>query len=185
MPRHASALFILFPRLTKGEKRGYHLFMAQEVLDFLDKLGIKYTLYTHPAVVSVEESKRVLHIQDARGYKSLFVKDKKSQRFFLVVLPNNKRADMRALARYVGAEKFEFASQSALSEYLNVARGSVSPFCFVSPHAKDVGLLLDKEIGGQGKVRFHPCDNTKTVALESGDFIKFLQAFDKKIIWVE
>ncbi len=159
--------------------------MAQEVLDFLDKLQIEYTLYKHPAAVSVEESKRIIHIPDARGYKSLFVKDKKSERFFLAVLPNAKRADMRALARYVGAEKFEFATETALKEYLHVARGSVSPFCFIYPSSKSVGLLLDREVSLQGKVRFHPCDNTMSAALESNQFLRFLQAVDKKIIWTE
>lgn len=159
--------------------------MTQKVLDFLDKLEIDYTLYTHPATVSVEESKRIINIPQARGYKSLFVKDKKSERYFLAVLPNNKRADMRALAHYVGAEKFEFAAQEALQKYLLVQRGSVSPFCFIFPSSQSVGLLLDKEAGLEGKVRFHPCDNTRSVALKSGDFLKFLNAVNKKIIWTE
>lgn len=158
--------------------------LMDNVLKFLDDNKVDFTLLRHPAVVSVEDSKHTLHL-GVMGWKSLFVKDKKSDRYFLAVLPADKRADMRALARYVNAEKFEFALPDKLLYYMGVSRGSVSPFCFLSPHSTSVTLLLDKQVYSCEKVRFHPCDNTATVIMKREDFFKCMALLNKKIIFVD
>ncbi|HPG91919.1 MAG TPA: YbaK/EbsC family protein [Clostridia bacterium] len=157
----------------------------QIVFDFLDKHKIAYKKYFHEATVSVEDSKRIIDIPDALGCKSLLVKDKKSDRYFLAVIPSDKRADMRGLAKYVGAEKFEFASAEKLLEFFDVTRGNVSPFCFLCPSSKSVGLLIDKKLTEVGQVRFHPCDNTATVSLTNQDFFVCMKILDKKAIITE
>jgi len=151
----------------------------QVVYDFLDEHKIPYKKYFHEATVSVEDSKKIINIPDALGCKSLFVKDKKSDRYFMAVIPSDKRADMRGLAHYVGAEKFEFATAEKLSEYLDVIRGNVSPFCFLHPSSVSVGLLIDKKLMEVPVVRFHPCDNTATVSLSSKDFFKCMEFLGK------
>ncbi|MEG1527947.1 MAG: YbaK/EbsC family protein [Clostridia bacterium] len=158
--------------------------MINAVLSFLDANNIKYELFRHPAVVSVEDSKNIVHIPDCCSYKSLLVKDKKSPRYFMIVLPFDKRADMRFLASYVCADKFEFASQDKLIEFLGVKRGSVSPFCFLNQSSVSVGLMLDRQILSANRVRFHPTDNTATVALTSSDFLTCVSLMNKEIIWV-
>lgn len=157
----------------------------QEVLDFLDKNGIDYSLHFHPKAVSVEDSLRLIHIPDCLGCKSLFVKDKKSDRYFLVVLPNDVRANMRFLAHYVDSEKFEFATEDKLMEYLGVVRGCVSPFCFVAHNCPDVSLLVHNSLLTQPRVRFHPNDNTASVVLSTQDFFKCMRIVGKKVIFVD
>lgn len=157
----------------------------QTVFDFLDKNKIEYKTYFHPATVSVEDSKKIIHIPNALGCKSLFVKDKKSDRYFMAVIPADKRADMRGLARYVGADKFEFAAAEKLVEYLGVIRGNVSPFCFLNAGSSEVGLLVDKELSKTPVLRFHPCDNTATVVLSSDDFFRCMNLLGKNAVIVE
>ncbi|MDD3831138.1 MAG: YbaK/EbsC family protein [Clostridia bacterium] len=159
--------------------------MRQLVLDFLHNHAIPYTIYTHQPVVSVEDSKRIIHIEGCSGYKSLFVKDKKSDNYYMVVLPADKRADMRALAHYVGCEKFEFGTADKMLTMLGVVRGNVSPFCFICPQSQSVKLLLDYSIRTTSYVRFHPCDNTATLVLEREQFIKCMSLLNKTIIYVE
>lgn len=164
----------------------YNLAMIQKVTNYLQQIGASYQLIRHPAVVTTEESRQIIHVQNCASCKSLYVKDKKSDNFYLVVLPFDKRAEMRKLASYVGCAKFEFATEEKLFADLGVHRGSVSPFAFLNENPqKPCPLLLDRQILTFPSVKFHPCDNTATVVMPTQDFLKFLQSIGKQTILVD
>lgn len=157
-----------------------------KVTEYLKSIGVSYELIRHPAVITTDESRLVIHVENCMSCKSLYVKDKKSDNFYLVVLPFDKRAEMRRLASYVGAAKFEFATEEKLLSDLGVHRGSVSPFAYLN---EDTGkysapLLIDEEVWNAERVKFHPCDNTATVVLSLADFKKFIASINKKTIIV-
>ncbi len=155
------------------------------VTQFLTDIGVPFELLRHAPVVTTEESRQVIHVEGCMSCKSLYVKDKKSDRYYLVVLPFDKRADMRGLASYVGCAKFEFATEDKLYEDLHVHRGSVSPFAFLNEHGEyRAPLLIDREVWTAPKVKFHPCDNTATVILSSDGLKKFLSEINKQVIVV-
>ena len=160
--------------------------MINKVTNYLDGLGIKYELLRHTAVVTTEESRLIIHVENCMSCKSLYVKDKKSDNYYMVVLPFDKRADMRGLAGYVGTAKFEFATEEKLFEDLNVHRGSVSPFSYLNEDTAkySAALLIDSEVWNSERVKFHPGDNTATVVLDTCDFKKFLHSIGKKTIVV-
>ena len=158
--------------------------MIQKVTNYLTSLGITYTLLRHPAVVTTEESRQIIHVPNCMSCKSLYVKDKKSTNYYLVVLPFDKRADMRKLAGYVGCAKFEFATEEKLFADLGVHRGSVSPFAFLNEVGNRIPLLIDVDVWNAQQVKFHPCDNTATVVLSLDDFKKFLTSLNKQTIVV-
>lgn len=160
--------------------------MINKVTGYLDKLGVSYRLLRHQAVITTEESRQIIHVDNCMSCKSLYVKDKKSDNYYLVVLPFDKRADMRGLASYVGCAKFEFAAEEKLLSDLGVHRGSVSPFAYLNENTDrySVPLLIDEEVWNADKVKFHPCDNTATVVLTLDDFKKFLASINKRVIVV-
>lgn len=159
--------------------------MIQKVTDYLKSLGVEYQLVRHPAVVTTEESRLVVHVDDCASCKSLYVKDKKSENYYMVVLPFDKRADMRGLASYVGCAKFEFATEEKLFADLGVHRGSVSPYAFLNEKPTySAKLLIDAEVWNSERVKFHPCDNTATVVVKTCDFKKFLESLRKETIVV-
>lgn len=155
------------------------------VTEYLQSIGVSFELIRHAAVVTTEESRQIVHVENCMSCKSLYVKDKKSENYYLVVLPFDKRADMRKLASYVGCAKFEFATEEKLLQDLGVHRGSVSPFAFLNEKADySAKLLLDVDVFNSEKVKFHPCDNTATVVLKTADFKRFLQSLNKETIVV-
>lgn len=160
--------------------------MINKVTGYLDKLGVSYRLLRHQAVITTEESRQIIHVDNCMSCKSLYVKDKKSDNYYLVVLPFDKRADMRGLASYVGCAKFEFAAEEKLLSDLGVHRGSVSPFAYLNENTDrySAPLLIDEEVWNADKVKFHPCDNTATVVLTLSDFKKFLASINKRVIVV-
>ena len=160
--------------------------MIKKVTDYLDSIGVRYQLLRHEAVVTTEESRAVVHVDDCASCKSLYVKDKKSDNYYMVVLPFDKRADMRGLAAYVGCAKFEFATEEKLFEDLQVHRGSVSPYAYLNEKPTySAKLLIDKEVWEAAKIKFHPCDNTATVVVSGADFKKFIDSIEKAVIIVE
>ena len=161
--------------------------LITKVTDYLDKLGVKYTLLRHPPVVTTEESRHIVHVDNCASCKSLYVKDKKSDNFYMVVLPFDKRAEMRGLAAYVGCAKFEFATEEKLFADLGVHRGSVSPYAFLNEDTTKYSapLLIDRSVWEAQNVKFHPCDNTATVVVSVADFRKYLQSIGKETIVVD
>ena len=161
--------------------------MINKVTDYLDCLGISYELLRHQAVVTTEESRKIVHVDGCMSCKSLYVKDKKSDNYYLVVLPFDKRADMRGLAGVVGCAKFEFAAEEKLLADLGVHRGSVSPFAYLNEDTSKYSapLLIDEEVWNAERVKFHPCDNTATVVLTLCDFKRFLQSINKRVVIVK
>ena len=163
----------------------YNTSMIAKVTNYLQSIGVQYTLIRHQAVVTTEESKQVVHVENCMSCKSLYVKDKKSSNFYLVVLPFDVRAEMRGLASYVGCAKFEFATEQVLFDHLGVHRGCVSPFAFLNETQTNAPLLIHKSVLEAPNVKFHPCDNTATVVLCQSGFQKFLHCINKRTIVVE
>ena len=160
--------------------------MIKKVTDYLDSIGVSYELLRHEAVVTTEESRAVVHVDDCASCKSLYVKDKKSDNYYMVVLPFDKRANMRGLAAYVGCAKFEFATEEKLFEDLQVHRGSVSPYAYLNEKPTySAKLLIDREVWNASKIKFHPCDNTATVVVSGSDFKKFIDSIGKDVIVVD
>lgn len=159
--------------------------MINKVTNYLDSIGVRYELLRHPAVVTTEDSARIVHVDGCMSCKSLYVKDKKSDNFYMVVLPADKRADMRGLASYVNCAKFEFATEDKLWQDLQVHRGSVSPFAFLNESpGYSAPLLIDADVWTSSRVKFHPCDNTATVVLDTRDLKFFLESIGKRVIVV-
>lgn len=107
---------------------------------FLRDHNIAYIRHDHPAVYTCEDAEK--HCGDIPGMacKNLLLKDKKNERYFLVIMPANKRMDLKKFSEIAGTNKISFASDDALREKLGLEPGSVSPFGLLNPAAHDVEL---------------------------------------------
>ena len=131
---------------------------------FLELHQITATLHEHPAVFTCEEAE--IHCAHIPGLacKNLFLKGK-SGRYFLLILPANKRTDLKKFAQTVGETKVSFASPEAMKEKLHLEPGSVSPFGLINDTEKSVEVHIDKEVHDAAIVGFHPNRNTATLEL--------------------
>lgn len=162
------------------------MYMDQYLLNYLNKLGIKYKIYKHPAVFTVEEAHRLM--KETPGVlhtKNLFLKDER-KKFFLICMNANKQLNLKSLrVKLKAKKKLSFASPEKLKERLNLAPGSVSIFGMI--YAKDVHLLIDKQVWQAPKVGFHPNINTSTLEITHEDLEKFYNSLktEKEIIDLE
>ncbi len=88
--------------------------------------GVSIERHEHAAVFTVEESAALHHALPASHTKNLFLADKKGH-FWLITLPHDRRADLKALAELLGAGKFSFGKPEDMERLLGVTPGAVTP----------------------------------------------------------
>lgn len=156
------------------------------VTDFLQANGIEFQIMHHEAVVTCEQSRNTIKVDNCAACKNLFVKDKYSNRHYLVVLISDKAANMRTLAAYVNTRKFEFGTEDKLQQIMNIYRGAVSPFGLLNDKLGIVGtVLIDKDIFNYPLVKFHPNDNSATIIIATSDLKKYLNIINRRVILVD
>ena len=147
---------------------------APPVYAVLDALGITYERHEHPAVFTSEEA--ALHWGPIQGTqcKNLFLRNKKGDRHYLVVLEISKRADLKEIVKLVGDDRLSFGSPERLMAELGLTPGSVSPFGLINDPDGSVRVLIDQDLRGAERLIFHPNINTASVVVSWSDFERFL-----------
>jgi Ala-tRNA(Pro) deacylase len=145
----------------------------EQLLSFLSENDIGYTLYEHAAVFSAEQALEVCgHIQGVHC-KNLFLKDKAGA-LWLVTLPDEKRADLKALPEKIGSKRLSFAGPELLMNALGVSPGAVTPLALINDQGARVQPVLDSWMMEQELINVHPLVNTATVSFRTADLRRFL-----------
>ena len=157
---------------------------APEVYSTLDRMGIAYDVHTHPPVFTAEEADQHWSGIDGLKVKNLFLRNKKGDRHYLVILAITKRADLQQLVKIIGDDRLSFGSPERLKAALNLTPGSVSPFGLIHDHGHAVRVIVDEDVRSADKLIFHPNINTASVVIGGADFIRFLEATGNAVRWV-
>ncbi len=154
------------------------------VLERLDELNITYQLYEHPAVFRAEEA--AAHWSGIAGapVKNLFLRNKKGDRHYLVILGTEKQADLRHLVGLIGDDRLSFGSPDRLMRLLGVTPGSVSPFGLINDTDRAVTVVVDSDLRSVERLIFHPNDNTASLTIAAGDFSRFLDQQGNRVRWM-
>lgn len=141
-----------------------------KVYEVLRSLEIPFEVHHHPPVYTVEEAEE--HWENVKGThcKNLFVRNKKGNRHYLVILESSKRADLKELNRQLGEDRLSFASSERMMRFLGLEPGAVSPFGLINDSGKEVQVVVDKDLRTADWVSFHPNVNTATLTLSFEDF---------------
>jgi Ala-tRNA(Pro) deacylase len=151
--------------MTEKEKRVYEV---------LDKMRMSYIRHEHPPVFTVEQAEAHWKGISGAHCKNLFVRNKKGNRHYLVILLSAKIADLKSLNQQLGEDRLSFASAERLDRYLGLEAGEVSPFGLINDKEKAVRVIIDQDIRKAEVVNFHPNINTATLSISLADFEKFL-----------
>src|SRR5271169_4434495 len=147
----------------------------EELFARLDALGIAHRTYSHPPVFTVAEATALRGSLPGGHCKSLFLKDKKGG-FWLAVLLEQRRIDLKKLASRLGAPCFSFGGAADLHEVLGVCPGSVTSFALVNDVAHLVTPVLDAAMLDHDPLNYLPLSNDRTTAIASADLLRFIAA---------
>ena len=151
-----------------------------DLLRFLDDLGISHSTKDHAPVFTVAESVALRDEIPGGHTKNLFVKDKKDN-FFLLTVEENAVVDLKTVHTLIGAaSKVSFGKPEKLMEYLGVMPGSVTAFGAINDTGNAVTFVLDTELMEHDIVNCHPLSNDATTSIASGDLLRFMEATGHK-----
>ena len=157
----------------------------RQVYDALDAMGIHYEKYEHPPVFTGEEAAEHWGPIKATQVKNLFLRNKKGDRQYLVILEIGKQADLRQLVKVIGDDRLSFGSPERLMATLGLTPGSVSPFGLLHEGSKDVRVIVDQDLRSAERLIFHPNLNTASVTIVVADFERFLATRPNPVRWLK
>lgn len=145
-----------------------------QVTAALHALGIAHDRYEHPPVFTAEDAAAHWGHIPGTQVKNLFLRNKKGDRHYLVILEIGKQADLKQLARVVQDGRLSFGSPERLMTHLGLTPGSVSPFGLLNDAAGVVRVVLDEDLRSAERLIFHPNVNTASVTVGFADLQRFL-----------
>jgi len=155
----------------------------EQVYAALDALGIPYDRYDHPPVFTGDEAALHWAAIPGRGVKNLFLRNKKGNRHYLVILPIEKEADLRRFVKAIGDDRLSFGSADRLAEHLGLTPGSVSPFGLLNNPSHSVQVFVDAALRGDGRLIFHPNLNQHSVTITPADLDRFFVSTGHRVSW--
>ena len=149
------------------------------VYDLLDQLKIDFWRVDHDAARTMEDCAQadLLLGEDTAICKNLFLRNSNGSRYYLLMLPGEKKFRTKDVAHQIGSTRLSFGEEEKMTEYLDILPGSVSVMGLMNDTDNQVELLMDEDILKLPYVGCHPCMSTTSLKLTTKDLLeKFLPA---------
>ena len=146
----------------------------KSLIKLLDEKKINFTLYNHPPLFTVDDSKKLRGNINGAHTKNLFLKTKKNN-FYLFSCLESTKIDLKLLKQRMNLNSLSFAGDKYLHELLNVKSGAVTPFGLLNDNEKKINFFLDLKLNDFDSFNFHPLINTATINIQKEGFYNFLK----------
>lgn len=80
-------------------------------------MDISFDLVEHPPALTTEEADRYIEGKEGVRTKTLFLNNRKKSAYYLVILDDTKRLDMKKLGEIINEKGIQFGSSENLIEY--------------------------------------------------------------------
>jgi len=147
---------------------------SDQLLAKLDAEGIIHHTVDHAPMWTVDDAKAIRAPCDYGHTKNLFVRNKKGD-MWLLCLHEDRRVDLKSVARKLGTNRFSFASHQRMMQYLGVIPGAVSVFSVLNDVTFQVRLLVDEMLMDHPALHVHPLINTRTTTVDRQALFDFLE----------
>ncbi len=146
--------------------------------DFLDSLGIEYWQTDHERRAdSMEDCREIDAVLEATICKNLFLCNRQKTEFYLLMMPGEKPFKTKEIPPQIGCARLSFAPEEKMVEFLDIHPGAVSVMGLMNDRENHVQLLVDEDILKGEYLGCHPCVNTSSMKVRTGDiFDRFLKA---------
>ena len=157
---------------------------AQAVLTLLRDRKIQFDIVEHDPVYTIDEMLR-LNLPHAEAVaKNLFLRDDKKRNYYLLVVREEKKVDLKALKEKIVTRPLSFASEGDLNQLLGLTKGSVTPFGILNDEDRRVKVLIDQSFW-ESLIGVHPNENTATVWMQIADLAEILEEHGNSVEFVE
>lgn len=152
----------------------------------LDAMQIPYKTVSHAPTASIQSCAAAGDALGAVVCKNYFLVTKSGKNICLCLVRPNVRLRTADISKQVASPRLSFAGDELLWDCLRTHPGAVSPMGLLFDSQKRVRLLADRALKDVPRLAFHPCDNTRTLAMSSEDFFeRFVPALGRETEWVD
>ncbi len=137
----------------------------------LQSLGISYQRLEHAATATVDDCADVEKRLDIHICKNLFLNNAKKTRFYMLMMPGEKRYRAGDVSAQVQSSRLSFADAADMERLLGITPGSVSVLALMHDKNHEVSLLIDRELLAEEFIGCHPCVNTASLKLRMDDLL--------------
>ena len=156
------------------------------VYDLLDELGIEYMRVDHDVLPTMEACREVDKVLDSFICKNLFLCNPQKTKFYLLMMPGEKKFKTKELSAQINSARLSFAGAEYMEEFLDITPGSVSVMGLMNDKEGRVQLLVDEDVMKGEYFGCHPCINTSSLKVKTSDvFEKFLKAVKHEPVFVK
>ncbi len=145
--------------------------------DFLDSLGIPYLRTDHERADNMEACNEIDAVLGVLICKNLFLCNRQKTRFYLLMMPGDKKFKTKELSSQIGSARLSFADAAAMLRFLDIEPGAVSILGLMNDTGNEVTLLIDEDVLRDEYIGCHPCVCTSSLKIRTADLVeKFLPA---------
>ena len=166
-------------KLYKGrpENAAGRLPREMRTYDLLDELGIEYDRTDHEAAGNMEACLKIDAVLGVLICKNLFLCNRQKTRFYLLMMPGDKKFKTKELSAQINSARLSFAEAEDMLKYLDIEPGAVSIMGLMNDKDHQVQLLIDEDVLAEEELGCHPCVCTSSLKMKTADVIeKFLPA---------
>lgn len=151
-----------------------------QIKNFLEENNINYNFFTHPPLLTMDDS--YLYTNDIKGEhcKNLFLCDKKRINYYHILTFGQKDIDLKSLQEKIGSTRLSFVTPERLNEILNLTPGCVNPLTMIFTK-ENVHYYFDEELFNCDLLIFCPSVNDESISMTPNEFKKFIKATKKEV----
>ena len=160
------------------------------VYDLLDSLGVDYDRLDHEPAMTMEVCEAINaafgrmtlaqfkaetseeHTKHAIICKNLFLCNRQKTKFYLLLIPGDKKFLTKDLSAQINSARLSFAGEEEMLKYLDIMPGSVSVLGLMNDKENAVQLLIDSDVLQSEFVGCHPCMNTSSLRMKTKDLME-------------
>ena len=160
------------------------------VYDLLDSIGVDYDRLDHAPAMTMEVCDAVnaafgrmtleeFKAEDSNDRtkhaiicKNLFLCNRQKTKFYLLMIPGDKKFLAKNLSAQINSARLSFADEEDMLNFLDVTPGSVSVLGLMNDHGHIVQLLIDSDVLQSEYVGCHPCINTSSLRMKTKDLME-------------
>lgn len=157
-----------------------------DTYEILQKLDIPFTGVDHKTAMTMDDIYEAETVLDVKVSKNLFLCNSQKTKFYLLIMPGDKKFQTKNLSRQIDSPRLSFADGCYMEGLLNITPGSLCVFGLMYDKDKVVNLVIDKDVLKNDYFGCHPCINTSTLKMKTSDVLdKFLKFTGHEPTFVE
>ena len=142
------------------------------IMETVRALHVPYEYHEHAAAHTMADCLALPYAaEDVTFCKNLLLCNTPKTAFYLYVTMPDKPFRTGDVSKRLGSSRLSFAPPECLMDMLHLESGSLSPLGLWFDTDQRIRLAFDKDVQREGRIAFHPCDNTATVL------------FDQQVFW--